>query len=52
LIQIIASFSVFDISQGCVATDLMCVGISNSLLIILLQILYWTCRWKNYENRS
>ena len=27
-------------------------GEVGSLLIILLQISYWMCRWKNYENRS
>jgi len=37
LIQIIASFSAFNISQGSVATHL---GEMGSLLIILLQISY------------
>ena len=27
-------------------------GEVGSLLIILLQVSYWMCRWKNYENRS
>jgi len=40
LIQIIASFSAFDISQGSVATHLMFVGISINNFIA------------NYENRS
>jgi len=33
LIQIIASFSAFSISQGSVATHLMCVGISINSFI-------------------
>jgi len=49
LIQIIASFSVFNISQGSVATHWCMLG---SLLTILLQVSYWMCQWKNYENRS
>jgi len=36
-----------DISQGSVATPLSVVG---SLVITLLQIYWWVCRWKNFEN--
>jgi len=49
LIQIIASFSVFNISQGSVATHLMYVGISvnNFIAGFLLNVSV-----KDYENRS
>jgi len=38
-----------DISQGRVLTQLRCGGIINKGL---LQIYYWICQWKNFENQS
>jgi len=37
------------ISQGSVVTQLRCVGIINN---VLLQIYWWICQWKNFENQS
>jgi len=50
VIQIIASFSVFNISQGGVATHLRW-GVIFIILIILLHSSNWVRWWKNCENR-
>ena len=49
LIQVISSFSGFNISQGSVATHLRWdeIFVNNFIANFLLM-----CRWKNYENRS
>jgi len=48
LIQIIASFSVFNISRGSVATRLMCVGISiNNFIASFLRNVSVKELWKS-----